>query len=197
MKQILEGALTATAEAWEPLRRAYRWVGEAAGILANHENEEREAVQQAFVKVLRSIGVTKRHCGPLEQALTHFLKVTRSYSPGLFHCYDDQAIPRTNNDLEHCFGQHRFHERRATGRKRGASNAVLHGSVRLVASAATRLREFRASELVPHDRERWQKLRQSVRRRFELRAQGQRFRRDPQAYLAQLEADFLKLALPA
>jgi hypothetical protein len=197
MKQILEAALTATADAWNPIQRAYRWVREAAHILANHEQQEREVVQQAFVKVLRSIGVTKRHCGALEQALNHFLKVTRSYRPGLFHCYDDQAIPRTNNDLEHCFGQHRFHERRATGRKRGAPNAVLHGSVRLLASAATRLRGFTASELVPHDRERWQKLRQSVRRRFALRAQGRRFRRDPKAYLAQLEAEFLKQTLPS
>jgi hypothetical protein len=111
----------------------------AAHVLAKHDQQDRAAVHQAFVKVLRSIGVTKRHCGPLEDALTHFLKVTRSYRSGLFHCYDDSAIPRTNNDLEQCFGQHRFHERRATGRKRGAPSAVLRGSVRLVASVATRL----------------------------------------------------------
>jgi len=104
-----------------PIRRAYRWVRAAAHVLANHDHQDRAAVQQAFVKVLRSIGVTKRHCGVLEEALTHFLKVTRSYRSGLFHCYDDPNIPRTNNDLEQCFGQNRFHERRATGRKRGAA----------------------------------------------------------------------------
>jgi hypothetical protein len=133
----------------------------------------------------------------LDVRVRHFLKVTRSYRPGLLYCYDDPAIPRTNNDLEHCFGQYRFHERRASGRKRGAPNAVLHGAARQVASVATRLRPYTADELVPHDRAAWQKLRQSIRRRFALRAQGQRFRRDPNAYLAQLEADFLKPALPA
>ena len=165
-------------------------------MLANREELTRAALEKAFVKVLRSIGVTKRHCGSLEAALTHFLKVTRSYRAGLFHCYDDEAIPRTNNDLEHCFGQHRFHERRATGRKKGALNAVLHGSVRLVAGVASRLQQFRAADLVVHDQARWRALRQSVRHRFALRAQGRRFLRDPKGYLDQLEADFLKQTLP-
>jgi hypothetical protein len=197
MKRLITDALAATADAWSPIRRAYRWVWEASRILANREGHARRDVEQAFVKVLRSIGVTKRHCGPLEDVLTHFLKVTRSYRSGLFHCYDDADIPRTNNDLEHCFGQHRFHERRATGRKSGAPNAVLRGSVRLVASVASRLRQFVAVELAPHDHGQWRQIRQSVRRGFALRAQGRRFRHDPQAYLVQLEADYLKSALPA
>ncbi len=196
MKRIIEQALQATAEVWEPIRRAYRWVWEAAQVLANDEQRGRAEVEQAFVRVVRSIGVTKRHCGSLEQALTHFLKVTRSYRAGLFHRYDDAAIPRTNNDLEHCFGQHRHHERRATGRKRGAPNAVLHGSVRLVAGVATRLRPFSPAELAPRDCAGWQELRQTVRRRFALRAQGRRFRRDPDTYLQQIEEACLKLALP-
>src|ERR671929_1727683 len=100
MKRLIAEALAATAELWEPIRRAYRWVREAAHVLANAEQRDRAEVQAAFVRILRSIGVTKRHCGPLEEALSHFLKVTRSYRNGLFHCYDDAAIPRTNNDLE-------------------------------------------------------------------------------------------------
>lgn len=188
--------MAATAELWEPIARAYRWVRAAAHVLANRDGQDRAAVEQAYVRVLRSMGVTKRHCGLREGALTHFLKVTRSYRSGLFHCYDDPAIPRTNNDLEHCFGQHRLHERRATGRKRGALNAVLHGSARLVAAVATRLRRYTAADLTPRDLSVWRTLRHSIRRRFKLRAQGQRFRRGPEAYLAQLETDFLKRALP-
>jgi hypothetical protein len=196
MRQMIARALAETAEMWNPIRRAERWVRAAAHVLANHEGKEAADVKEAFVRVLRSIGVTKRHCGVLEDALTHFLKVTRSYRAGLFHCYDDEAIPRTNNDLEHCFGQHRYHERRATGRKSGAPSAVLHGSVRLVAGVATRLRPFTPADLVLRDRRRWQQLRQVVRRRFALRAQGRQFRHDPDAYLAQLEDDCIKRALP-
>jgi hypothetical protein len=197
MKQLIEHGLAETAALWEPIRRAYRWIDAAADVLANAEQQPGVAVRQAFVRVLRSIGLTKRHCGRLEQALNHFLKVTRSYRSGLFHCYDDPAIPRTNNDLEQCFGQHRHHERRATGRKVGSPSAVLHGSVRLVAGVATRLRRFSCAELVPHDIAHWQQVRQAIRQRFALRAQGRRFRRDPDAYLAQLEDAYFRLALPS
>ena len=51
--------------------------------------------------------------------LRHFLKVTQSYRVGLFRCYDSADLPRTNNDLEHAFASHRYHERRASGRRRG------------------------------------------------------------------------------
>lgn len=196
IKQLLERALAETAALWEPIRRAYRWIHAAAHVLANAEEQPATEVRQAFVRILRSIGVTKRHCGELEAALTHFLKVTRSYQAGLFHCYADPAIPRTNNDLEHCFGQHRHHERRATGRKVGSPSTVLHGSVRLVAGVATRLRPFTPTELAPGDIGCWQQMRKTIRQRFALRAQGCRFRRDPDTYLAQLEETYFRLALP-
>ena len=32
--------------------------------------------------------------------MDHFLKVFRSYWPGLFHCYDVEDLPRTNNNLD-------------------------------------------------------------------------------------------------
>jgi hypothetical protein len=38
--------------------------------------------------------------GPLTPALAHFHKVTASYWPGLFCCYDVPGLPRTNTDLE-------------------------------------------------------------------------------------------------
>jgi hypothetical protein len=49
--------------------------------------------------------------------LRQFLKVTKSYWPGLFHCYESADVPRTNNDLEHTLGSHRYHERRTSGRR--------------------------------------------------------------------------------
>ncbi|BAY19786.1 transposase [Anabaenopsis circularis NIES-21] len=33
----------------------------------------------------------------LEPGITHFLKITRSYWSGLFHCYEVEGLPRTNN----------------------------------------------------------------------------------------------------
>jgi transposase len=84
----------------------------------------------------------RQAAGTLAPALDQFLKVTRSYWPGLFHCHEVSDLPRTNNALEQYFGAHRSPERRATGRKTATAALVLRGSVRLVAGAATRLRVF-------------------------------------------------------
>jgi hypothetical protein len=133
----------------ELIRRAYRWNHGAAHVLANPDQQPTSAVLQAFVRVLRSIRVAKWHCGRLEAALNYFFKVSRSYQAGLFHYSADPALPITSNALEQCFGQHRYHERRASGRKPGAPNEVVHDSVRLVAGTATRLRRFSAADLAP------------------------------------------------
>src|SRR5204863_5235243 len=62
---------------------------------------------------------------PICEQLQRFVKVTKSYWPGLFACYGSKDIPRTNNDLEHLFGSHRYHERRASGRKRASPGLVV------------------------------------------------------------------------
>jgi hypothetical protein len=196
MRRLLDGALTATAEQWEPIRRAYRWVHHVAHVLNNDVGWAAADVEYAFVETIRSMGLTKRHMGPLEPALNHFLKVTRSYRPGLFHCYRNAELPRTNNGLEQLFGQHRRQERRATGRKAAPPNSVVRGEVRLVASTVTRLCSYDAPAVAPRSVAAWRALRTRVRQRFALRAQGRRFRADPDAYLTELEATCLTLRLP-
>ena len=37
--------------------------------------------------------------GPRSGAISQFLKVTMSYWPGLFHCYDVADLPRTDNEM--------------------------------------------------------------------------------------------------
>ncbi len=134
--------------------------------------------------------------GTLEPAVDHFLKVTRSYWPGLFHCYQVPDLPRTNNDLEQLFGSHRYHQRRSSGRKSASPSLVLRGSVQLVAATATRHYSFSAKDLAPARLEDWQELRQELDQRRQCRIQQRRFRRDPAGYLAQLEQDLLQLSLP-
>ena len=100
--------------------------------------------------------------------MDHFVKVTRSYWPGLFASYDTADLPRTNNALEQLFGSHRYHERRASGRKGRSPGMVLRGSVRLVTGLATRNREVTAADLDAADREEWKRTRieLEVRRRI-------------------------------
>jgi len=152
-----------------------------------------------FAQTHPLLGAMTRHrakAGALTAAVDHFLKVSRSYWPGLFHCYSIPALPRTNNDLEQFFGAHRCHERRTTGRKGATPGLVLRGAVRLVAWAATRLRPFASEDLVPETVSAWQELRHALETRRHQRTQRRRFRHDPTSYLATLEADLLKLILP-
>lgn len=138
----------------------------------------------------------QKQVGRLETTVAHFLKVTRSYWPGLFYCYDVPDLPRTNNDLEHLFGTHRYHERRITGRKVASPSLVLRGSVRIVSAVATRLRRFSATDLSATSDTAWRTLRMQLAYRRHQRVLQRRFRHDPQAYLANLEAQLDKLILP-
>ena len=47
----------------------------------------------------------------------HLDKVSRSYWPGLFHCYDVPGVPRTNNELESRFRDIGRRLLRTTGQK--------------------------------------------------------------------------------
>jgi hypothetical protein len=142
---------------------------------------------------MRRVAVTAT---PLSAALAHFLKVTASYWPGLFHCYAVPDLPATNNDLEHYFGAARYHERRASGRRGASPTLVVRGSVRLVAAVTTRQRLFTARDLGPRDLLAWRDLRQRLAHRHDARRQQWRFRRDPAAYLARLEEALRTMVLP-
>ncbi len=89
----------------------------------------------------------KHQAGAKELGVTHFLKVTRSYWSGLFHCYEIDGLPRTNNDLERTFGVLRHHQRRCTGRKVAPTSLVIRGSVQLASAIATALHCFTAQDL--------------------------------------------------
>lgn len=196
LQTILRRGLAATAPLWPEVRVAYGWVHRAAHILNNDAQYTGATVKRRLQGLLGAMRQHHAKAGPLASAVEHFLKVSRSYWPGLFHCYSVPDLPRTNNDLEQFFGAYRYHERRATGRKVASPAVVLRGAVRLVACAATHIHPFMSDALAPDPVSAWQELRRALETRRHQRTQRRRFRRDPVAYLATLEADFLKLILP-
>ena len=190
--------MSATAPLWPAVDRAYGWVQQAADLLANPEERDGAEVGARSATLLTEMATEREAAGRLAPAIDHFLKVTASSSPGLFHCYDVGDLPRTNNDLEHLFGTARHHERRATGRNHASPALVVRGAVRVVAITATRHRPpFAPADLVPRDLDRWHQLRRELAHRHEARRAQFRFRRDPDAYLADLEDRLLKSGLPA
>lgn len=192
----MDHGLSETDPLWPPVRTGFGFVHRAARILDNPKQHHSPAVRRRYRALLRDLRRSVKQAGQLETAIAHFFKVTASYWPGLFHCYDVPDLPRTNNDLEQLFGSTRHHERRCTGRKAASPSLVLRGSVRIVAGLGTRRRRFQGRELAPTNLETWQTLRAGLERRRQTRALRQRFRRDPQAYLCQLEALLLKSTLP-
>jgi hypothetical protein len=196
LRAVLAKGLEATAASWPDVRSAYDRVRRAASVLTNEAGLDAAGVRARYEDLIAEMTREAGAAGSLREAIGHFVKVTRSYWPGLFACYDAADLPRTNNDLEQFFGSYRYHERRASGRKVAAPGTVVRGSVRLTASAATRLRPVDGADLAPTDAAAWRLLRRSLEGRQATRTLGRRFRRDPGAYLKSIEDSLIKKTLP-
>lgn len=166
-------------------------------MLGNADGASGAVVSARYDAVLAAVRAQAETGGRLAPALKHFLKVTASYRPGLFACYDVEGLPRTNNDLEQLFGSVRYHERRATGRKGASPSLVLRGSVRVVSSLVTRLRGVPVLALRADHVVMWRDLRAGLERRRSSRVQRCRFRRDAAGYLRRLEGLLLQPTLPS
>ncbi len=208
---IIERGLVQTAPLWPDIQRVYEWVHRAGHLLANRAEHSGEQVQAEYEELLLEIRSNRQQVGSLGSAVDHFLKVTNSYWPCLFHCYYVPDLPQTNNDLEHCFGVARHHERRATGRKQGSATLVVRGRVRLLTAVAvaatmtTQPQGYRVENLRPirpnpnpdpDQWKEWRELRVELEYRHSTRRAQFRFRKDQQSYLSQLEELLLKPALP-
>ena len=196
MQKLLKRGLANTAQLWPALQTAYRWIHQVAHILENHDKLDGAGVRLQFEGLLTPMQAQQESVVPLGDALTNFFKVTESYAPGLFSTYDKPGLPRTNNDLEQCFGSARRHERRATGRKGAVPGLVVRGSVRLLAAVAGIRQCFLTQALQMRAPQAWHDLREQLSYRREARRMQSRFRKNPAAYLAALEDKLIKASLP-
>lgn len=175
-----------------PIEQANAWVHHIAQILVNPEHFTGREVRARLLRWLADLQALQAQLDPQQaKVIDHVVKTTHSFAPGLFHCYQVPDLPATNNDLEQCFGSVRYHERRTTGRKATVPALVVRGSVRLVATVASKTRLFSAQDLCPRDPHQWQQVRQQLAYREHARCQQRRFRKNPAAFLAILEARLL------
>jgi hypothetical protein len=197
LRQLLGRGLERTRHLWPAIERSFGWVHALARVLENAAGLTAVQVERRLAGLMGAMTRHRDKAGALKGAVDHLLKVTRSYWPGLLPCYRIPDLPRTNNDLEHLFGSQRHHERRATGRKGASPSLVLRGPVRLLAATVTRLRSVEPCDLAPRDRQSWCRLRGSLESRRYSRTLRTRFRRDPEAYLRDLEHQLGQLTLPS
>lgn len=198
LRQLLKRGREATATWWPSVRVAYRWVKQVAKLLANRSQRPAYQVRQRRSQIRSAMrpAAGQAKAKAVREQLRHFVKVTKSYGPGRFRCYESADLPRTNNDREHLFGSHRYHERRASGRKCASPGRVVMGAVRVVAGLATRLRPEEGLPLPSDDVARWRATRAELAKRREARRPQRRFRRAPITYLPKLEELADKLSLP-
>jgi len=122
----------------------------------------------------------------------HLQKVSRSYWPGLFHCYDHPDIPRTNNGMESLFRDTQRRILRTTGQK-GRTRRMLHrsGAWELIPHPATEAASLEVlRQITPTDlAEEQQRMRQHAER-FRLHTCSPR---QTTAQLDRLEQEWLAL----
>ncbi len=191
MQLLLTKGLQATANLWPPLQKASQLLHQAAQILANEPQHTGTQVRENYLAFVELLQKQQADLEPLGEAIAHFCHITNNFAPGLFQCYDVEGLPCTNNELERCFGTARVHERRATGRRGAIPGVVVRGSVRVITAVTSRQQSLSAEELRPRDYLQWRNLRAQLQQREECRRQQFRFRKNPVAYLAALEAQLL------
>jgi hypothetical protein len=100
LNHLLKKGLNATQVLFASVCPLYKSVYQVAHVLGNQEKQEADALQRDFadqLALMRGLADQEDHLRP---ALLYFLKVTQSYAPHLFFCYQVADLPRTNNDLE-------------------------------------------------------------------------------------------------
>jgi len=102
LQQLLTKGVKATATLWPPLQSAYEQVHQAAHILANPQHYTGTQVRERYLAHVCQMQEQKTSMEPLGEAIEHFCHITDNFAAGLFHCYDVEGLPCTNNDLEHC-----------------------------------------------------------------------------------------------
>jgi hypothetical protein len=117
--QGLQAALSPFAETSQELQQGAAWLRDIAYILEPAATQPLSAAHVAGQ--LRGYLDTVRQWPKVTPTLhafgRHLDKVSRSYWPGLFHCYDVPGLPRTNNALESRFRDTGRRLLRTTGQK--------------------------------------------------------------------------------
>ena len=115
----LQTALQSAQATYSILREAADWLEHIATLLDPEHNPGRpgDQVRQDLFAYLAKIQSNRFRDPMLRNSFRIILKTTRSYAPGLFHCYDVPNLPRTNNDRENDFRTLGRRLLRTTGQK--------------------------------------------------------------------------------
>ncbi len=185
--QGLQAALSPFAATYQEVQQGAAWLHDIAYILQPAPTQPVCAahVAEQLRGYLDTIQWQSEVTPSLKMFGCHLDKVSRSYWPGLFHCYDMPGLPRTNNELESHFRDTGRRLLRTTGQK-GQTQRTLQrqGAWELLPRLSTEAQVLGAVRQIPS--EDWAQERQ----RFA--AHRQRFRMQSRS-LRQTQAQFDQL----
>jgi Transposase, Mutator family len=103
--QGLQSALSPFAATYQEVQQGAAWLHDIAYILQPAPTQPMRAAHVAGQRrsYLDTVQGRSDVTPNLKTFGRHLDKVSRSYWPGLFHCYDVPGLPRTNNELESHF----------------------------------------------------------------------------------------------
>jgi hypothetical protein len=191
----LRAALPSFATEHQELQQGATWVRDIDCILTppgDHPTTGTQVAQQLRV-YLDGLFALPDLSPRLDAFRCHLNKVSASYWPGLFHCYDVEGLPRTNNGLESHFRDTQRRLLRTTGQKGQTRRALQRtGAWELLPRPPTEARCLLALREVPAE--------QLAEERRRLRQHRERFRlhtrsiRRVNVQLDQLRKQWLALA---
>lgn len=119
LSEGLTAALTPVATYYRELAQGASWLGEIARILEPPADTSTtgQQVAQRLQTYLDGLYELPELPPRLKGFRDHLDKVSGSYWPGLFHCYDILGLPRTNNELESHFRDTQRRLLRTSGQK--------------------------------------------------------------------------------
>ena len=192
--QGLQAALSPFAETYQALHQGAAWLHDIAYILepvATYPSTAEEVARQVR-DYLDTVQRQPKITPTLKAFGRHLDLVSRSYWPGLFHCYDMPGLPRTNNELESHFRDTRRRLLRTTGQQ-GQTQRTLQrqGAWELLAHPPTEAKLQEALQQIPPEDLAQERQRFAAhRQRFRLQS---RSLRQTQAQFEQLRQQWSRL----
>jgi hypothetical protein len=178
LNQGIRTALSPFASKYRDLQQGAAWLQDIDQILEPPDDSliTGEQVSQQLRTYLDDLLHLPDVSPCLDAFRRHLDKVSTSYWPGLFHCYDLEGLPRTNNDMESLFRDTQRRLLRTTGQKGQTRRALQRiGAWELLPRPPTEaecldaLRQVPPSQLAKEQR----RLRRH-RERFRLRTRSTR-----------------------
>lgn len=122
----------------------------------------------------------------------NILRYSKGFWRGLFTCYDEYHIPRTNNDLEQFFRQTKACHRRITGLRNWNTYIQRNGEMIVLVSDALKQKHMMA-RLCSVAYDSYKVRRAEWNSRLAEHVERRRYNRNPDGYLERLEQEWSQL----